>query len=595
MKKTYSKGLALVLLLAFAGFTQRATENGLPVQTAANGGLFLPDGFTATVVVDSLPGRARHLAINSNGDVYVKARFVKDKDESVIALRDTNGDGRADIIKRFGGLERERAYGTAMRIHDGYLYFSSELYVYRYKLTPGQLIPDSPLEIVLTDDHPHGLHEHIAKPITFDDKGNMYVPFGAASNACQEKNRLPSSVGMDPCPLLADHGGIWRFAANKTGLTQKDGYRYATGLRSVLAMDWNPTDNTLYALQHGRDDLLMLWAGVFSPWQSAVYPSEEFFRVKDGMNGGWPYCYYDQIQAKKMLNPEYGGDGRLAGRCGDYEQPIQGFPAHWAPNDLLFYRSGSGATNAFPDYYKNGSFIAFHGSTNRAPYPQAGYFIGFIPAQDGVPSTKWEVFADGFAGADPIVNVSDAAYRPMGLALGPDGSLYVADTEKGKIWRITYTGPKTGFGAAQLAQMEARKTMSHIRNPDVITDNLDRNKPVLGSKVYAVYCAACHQRNGLGDSQRFPPLGGSEWVMGDKSKLITVILNGMEGAVEVKGQSYNGVMPQHSFLKNEDVAEVLTYIRQSFGNTAGAITADDVKDVRLAMTSKNSLKRKSNK
>lgn len=573
----------LLMVVLLAGFAQQATQTRLPATTTKNGGLFLPDGFEATVVVDSLPGRARHLAVNDNGDIYVKARFVRDRDESVMALRDTNGDGRADVMKRFGGLERERAYGTAMRIHNGYLYFSSELYVYRYKLTPGQLVPDSPQEIVLTDDHPHGMHEHIAKPITFDNEGNLYVPFGAASNACQEKNRTPNLPGIDPCPMLVDHGGIWRFEANKTGLTQKDGHRYATGLRSVLALDWNPADNTLYALQHGRDDLLMLWAGVYSPWQSAVFPSEEFFRVKAGMDGGWPYCYYDQLQGKKLLNPEYGGDGKRVGRCASCEQPIQGFPAHWAPNDLLFYRGKAGAANNFPDHYQNGSFVAFHGSTNRAPYPQAGYFVGFIPSDNGIPSTRWEVFADGFAGGDPIVNVSDAAYRPMGLAVGPDGSLYVAETEKGKIWRITYKGDKTNFGATQLAQMDKRKAMSNIRDPDIITDNLDRDKPVLGSKVYAVYCAACHQRNGLGDSQRFPPLAGSEWVIGDKNKLIEVVLKGQEGVIEVKGQSYNNVMPQHSFLKNEDIAEVLTYIRQSFGNSAGAITKKDVNERRIAL------------
>ncbi|QJW90006.1 c-type cytochrome [Spirosoma taeanense] len=591
MSRVHVKGLILSLVV-FAGFVQRESRNGLPVQTDQNGGLFLPDGFEATVVVDSLPARARHMAVNDNGDIYVKARFARDKDESVIALRDTNGDGRADIMKQFGGLARERAYGTAMRIYNGYLYFSSELQVYRYKLKPGQLVPDSPLEVVLTDDHPHGMHEHIAKPITFDNNGNMFVPFGAASNACQEKNRTPSSVGIDPCPMLEDHGGIWRFDANKTGQTQKDGYRFATGLRSVVAMDWNPVDNNLYALQHGRDDLLMLWAGVFSPWQSAVLPAEEFFRVTDGLDGGWPYSYYDQMQGKKVMNPEYGGDGNLVGRAAGYEKPIIGFPGHWAPNDLLFYR-GTGAAKGFPEHYKNGSFIAFHGSTNRAPYPQAGFFIGFVPAKaDGMPSTNWEVFADGFAGVDPIVNVSDAVYRPMGIAMGPDGSLYVAETEKGKIWRITYTGDKKQFGTAQLAQMEKRKAMSNIRTPDKITDNLDRGRPIAGGKVYGVYCSACHQRNGLGDSQRFPPLAGSEWVLGDKKKLITVLLKGLEGPIEVKGQSYNSVMPQHSFLNDADIAEVLTHIRSNFGNTADAVTVAEVSDVRKSLDNKASVQRK---
>ncbi len=591
MTKFYVKGIILALL-AFVGFTQRATRNGLPVQTADNSGLFLPDGFEATVVVDSLPGRARHIAINANGDIYVKARFARDKDESVIALRDTNGDGRADIIKTFGGLARERSYGTAMRIYNGYLYFSSELYVYRYKLTPGQLVPSSPMEVILTDDHKHGMHEHIAKPVTFDNEGHIYVAFGAASNECQPTNRMPNMAGIDPCPMLEDHGGIWQFDANKPGQTQKDGHRYATGLRSVVAMDWNPADNSLYAVQHGRDDFLMLWAEKYSPWESAVLPAEELFKVKDGMNGGWPYCYYDQVQGKKLLNPEYGGDGKLVGRCGEYEKPLIGFPAHWAPNDILFYQGINGAANSFPDRYKNGAFIAFHGSTNRAPYPQAGFFIGFVTAKKGVPSSDWEVFADGFAGVDPIANVSDAVYRPMGITMGPDGSLYIAETEKGKIWRVTYKGNKQNFGATQLAQMEKRKSMSNIRNPDPIVDNLDKGKPVAGGKVYSIYCSACHQRNGLGDSQRFPPLAGSEWVTGDKKKLITVLLKGLEGPIDVKGQSYNNAMPQHSFLKDEDIAEVLTHIRQNFGNTSDAVSASEVNEVRLAIMPLAPAKRK---
>ncbi|MCF0040251.1 c-type cytochrome [Dyadobacter fanqingshengii] len=575
----HSFKLSASLLLLFAlGFTQRGDQQEVPVNTK-NGGLFLPDGFEATVVVDSLPGRARHIAVNDNGDIYVKARFA-DKGESVTALRDTNGDGRADMIKRFGGRGGEGVYGTAMRIYKGYLYFSSELIVYRYKLKPGELVPTSEEEVILTDDHAHGMHEHIAKPVTFDDKGFMYVPFGANSNACQDDNRIPSSSGLDPCPILEDHGGIWRFDANKKGQLQKDGVKFATGLRSVVALDWNFADNNLYALQHGRDDLLRLFSQLFSPWQSAMLPSEEFFRIKEGTHAGWPYCYWDQMQGKKVLNPEYGGDGNEVGRCGEYEKPLIGFPGHWAPNDILFYQG-----NHFPDRYKNGSFIAFHGSTNRAPYPQSSYFIGFVPFKAGQPSGDYEVFADGFAGVDPIVNVSDAVYRPMGLAMGPDGALYIAETEKGKIWKVTYKGNKQKFTKSALVKMEKRKAMSNIRTPDKINDNLDKDKPVAGGKVYSVYCSACHQRNGMGDSQRFPPLGGAEWVTGDKERLIKVLLKGLEGPLEVKGQSYNNVMPQHSFLKDEEIAEVLTHIRSNFGNNASAVTIDEVAKTRSSLDS----------
>lgn len=553
--------------------THCKTADELPAAEPDNGGLFLPDGFGAIVVVDSLKGRARHIAVNDNGDIYVKARFPDEGGN--IALRDTSGDGKADIIRPFGDYKADGTYGTAMRIYNGYLYYSSQLVVYRSKLTPGKLIPDSEIEVILTDDHTHGSHEHVAKPVAFDDQGNMYVPFGAPSNACQEINRTPNSPGKVPCPLLADHGGIWRFDASKTGQTQKDGSLFATGLRSVVALDWNSQDKNLYVVMHGRDDLLRLWSGLYSPWESAELPSEEFLRIKEGSDAGWPYCYYDQIREQKLLAPEYGGDGTIVGACGQYEKPLIGFPGHWAPNDLFFYTG-----NQYPDRYKHGAFIAFHGSTNRAPYPQAGYFIGFVPFENGQPSGPWEVFADGFAGVDPIVNTSDALYRPMGIAMGPDGSLYFSDTEKGKIWRVMYTGEKDNFGKAQLAAMEKRKSASNIRTPHEVNDNLDRNITSGGEKIYSVYCGTCHQRNGQGASGRFPPLAETPWVTGDKKKLITIILKGLEGRIEVKGEPYDNTMPQHSFLNNEEVANVLTYIRQSFGNEASAVTAEEVAAVR---------------
>ncbi len=560
------KVLAFFLLLLAVGFVQP--------QEAENGGLFLPEGFEAIVVVESLEGRARHLAVADNGDIYVKARRG-DAGTSVTALRDTDGDGRADVIATFGGEVRERNYGTAARIYNGYLYFSTELVVYRYKLTPGQLVPEGEAEIILTDDHAHGISEHIAKPLAFDGRGNMYVPFGAHSNCCQVDNRIPGSPGMDPCPLLEDHGGIWKFDANKLGQTQKDGTRFATGLRSVVGMEWNPTDDNLYAVHHGRDDLLRLWPQLYSPWQSALLPSEEFFKVKEGFDGGWPYCYYDQMQGKKVLNPEYGGDGTKVGRCDKCDETLIGFPGHWAPNDLHFYRG-----NQFPERYRNGAFIAFHGSTNRGPYPQSSYFIGFVPFRNGKPSGDYEVFADGFAGKEIIPGPNDADHRPMGIAMGPDGAMYFADTEKGKIWKVSYTGKKRKFPKSALAAMEKRKAMAHIRTPDEQEDNLNRGKVVAAAQTYQIYCAGCHQRDGRGDSQRFPPLDGSEWVTGDKSRLIGLVLKGLEGPIEVKGQMYNGVMPQHGFLEDDKLADILSYVRTSFGNDADAVSEAEVAAVR---------------
>jgi len=565
------KGVFRSVLLISVSFSLYYCGDRLPPGDPDNGGLVVPDGFEVVVVADSI-GSARHMAVNDNGDIYVKLRGGKPK--GIVALRDVNKDGKADSIKYFGDYEDKGNYGTAMRIHNGYMYFSTAGEVYRIKLTPGKLIPDAAVETIVIDDYKNDKHgaEHIAKPIALDDAGNLYVPFGAPGDVCQKLNRIPGEPGEYPCLQLEEHGGIWKFDANKPGQTlQKDGKMYATGIRSIVAMDWNKSDNTLYVAVHGRDDLNSRNPEQYSRWQSAVYPAEEFLRVEEGVNGGWPYFYYDQDQDKRLLNPEYYHAGIPAEKGAEYLQPLMAFPAHWAPNDLFFYTG-----NQYPERYKHGTFIAFHGSTNRAPYPQAGYFVAFIPFENGKPTGTWEVFADGFVGEKPVVDVSDATYRPMAIAMGPDGSLYLSETVKGKIWRVMFKGSKGNFGEANLAKMENRKQLPHIKTPDEINDNLQKNQVTGGEKIYGTYCAPCHQRNGKGAEGRFPPLVDASWVKGDKAKLINVLLKGLEGNIEVNGVGYNGVMPRHSFLSDEEVAVVLTYIRQKFGNMQDEIKTDEV-------------------
>ncbi|MEO6188092.1 MAG: c-type cytochrome [Ginsengibacter sp.] len=571
----YSNGILLVLAFTISIiFHQCSGERELPPGDPGNGGLFLPGDFEAVVVIDSLVGAARHLAVNTNGDIYVKLRFP-DSLGGNAALRDSNHDGKVDSIKHFDEYLDKDSYGTEMRIHKGYLYFSSVTRVFRQKLTD-DLVPTSEMELLLTDTQPP--RQHDTKPLAFDDKGNMYVPFGAPSDCCQIQDRTPLSPGIDPCPLLATRAGIWRFDEAKPNQFQKDGYKFSTGLRSIVALEWNHEDNNLFTVMHGRDYLNPTWPEVFTPWQGAMLPSEEFLKLKDGSDVGWPYYYYDQVQGKKLLNPEYGGDGKKEGKGSEYLQPLIGFPGHFAPNDLLFY-SGT----QFPDRYKGGAFIAFHGSTSSSPYPQSGYFIAFVPFKDGLPSGPWEVFADGFAGVDTIINTSDAKYRPMGLAMGPDGSLYISDSEKGKIWRVMYKGDKTKFGKEQLAAMEVRKnTAPNIKTPDEVKDNLQKEITARTAKLYNIHCSACHQTNGLGND-RFPPLSGSEWVIGDKERLIRVIINGIEGPITVKGKSYNNTMPaMGSVLTGKEVADIATYIRQSFGNDATPVIPADIWKMRRA-------------
>jgi len=572
--------LITALLIMFT-LSYCAGSHELPMGDTDNGGLLLPEGFDALIVADST-GRARHLAVNDNGDIYVKLR-VPDP-QGIVALRDLNGDGRADSTVVFGDYDDQGNYGTGMEIHNGYIYFSTAGEVYRQALTPGQLVPEGEVEVIMIDDYRNAEHgaEHIAKPITFDDEGNMYIPFGSPGDVCQNPKRTPGMPGQDPCPQLEAHGGIWKFDADRTGQLQSDGSRYATGIRSVVAMDWNHADSTLYVLQHGRDHFSRMWPQTYNRYDSALLPSEEFMRVTEGSDFGWPYCYYDQIQELKVLNPEYGGDKIAVGRCSEFEDPIIGFPGHFAPNDLLFYRG-----NQFPERYRNGAFIAFHGSTIRAPYPQAGYFIAFVPFEDGVPG-EWEVFAQGFSGVDPIVNTRDAEHRPMGLAEGPDGSLYVSDSVKGKIWRIMFRGDRDAFGQEQLAELaEVKRTASNIRTPHEVDDNLEEAILTGGEQVYVTYCAACHQRNGEGSPPRYPPISRTEWVSGDKTRLLTIILNGLEGPIEVRGESYNFPMPQHSFLSDAEVASVATYIRQNFGNDASAVQEHEVREVRRTLEDRN--------
>ncbi len=571
--RTLCYGLLAVLVSSGC----QEVEAPLPPGDIDNGGLLLPQGFEALVVVDSI-GRARHLAVRDNGDIYVKLSSSRiSKGGGNIALRDTSGDGRADVVKHFGGLDLgTRSYGAGMVIYNGYLYHSDALTVYRQWLSPDSLRPHDLMEKVLTDDHAHGVHWHITKPVSFDHKGHMYIPFGSPSNACQDMTATPNGmiggVGLDPCPELELHGGIWRFPADGIGMTQTDGTKIATGIRSVVAMDWNEVDQHLYLVMHGRDNLHSLFPNHFSPWESAVLPSEEFIRIEEGADYGWPYCYYDHQQKMKVLAPEYGGDGEKVGRCADMQDPIMGFPGHWAPNDLLFYDG-----DQFPTHYKDGAFIAFHGSTNRGPYPQGGYFVGFVPFKDGVPTGEWEVFADGFAGVEPIVSTSDAQYRPMGLAQGPDGSLYITESRQGKIWRVMYkANDADDYGADQRAIMEDRKSMAHIRTPDKIGDDLYKDL-TYGERLYSTFCGTCHQRNGKGVTGRFPPLVMVDWVTGDKSRLIDVVLKGIQGPIAVNGEFFNGVMPGHRVLTDEDLATILTYVRQHFGGGASSVQPSEVR------------------
>lgn len=415
--------LALVLLSCSPGDDGTVWSGTVPDCAERDEHIDLPDGFCALIFADGV-GSARHLAVAPNGDVFVATRGDRRGGQGgVVALRDENADGRADRSERFG------IGGTGIGLFDSYLYVGPPDGIVRYPLAAGSLAPSGPGERIV-EGLPVGGHD--AKSVVIDRRGQLYVNIGSASNSCQERDRAPGSPGLDPCPELETRAGIWRFDARQPGQTQADGTRFATGLRHTFALALHPGTGELWGVQHGLDELAVNWGELFSVEDQAEKPAEELVQIERGDDFGWPYCFYDPERSSKVLTPEYGGDGVRAGRCADAKDPAAALPAHWAPNGLAFYDAAQ-----FPARYRGGAFIAFHGSWNRAPLPQAGYNVAFIEFEAGRPTGDWEVFADGFAGSS--MDPREARHRPSGVAVGPDGSLYVSDDRGGRIWRIVYS------------------------------------------------------------------------------------------------------------------------------------------------------------
>ena len=393
--------------------------------------IIVPPGFKATVFAD-VDGYARHMAVRQDGILYLAltVRMGRGSNMGIVAMQDTDGDGGADVVERFA----TDIPGTALQFHDGYLYFGSKTAIYRFRFEGDDLLPLGSPEIVVDGFPVQRLHE--AKTFSIDDDNNLYVNVGAPSNACMEEFRTRGSPGQLPCPHLDMQGGVWRFSANVMGQTQVDhGVRFATGIRNAVAIEWSSEHSQLYFLTHGRDALSTLFPEYYSVEQSAELPSEEMHILVEGGNYGWPYSYYDHIQGKRLLAPEYGGDGAQETEADLYINPIANFPAHWAPNDMMFYRG-----NQFPDRFRDGIFIVFHGSWNRAPLPQGGYSVVFVPFKGVLPGPDFEFFAKNFQGNESLKNPADARHRPTGIVEGVNGEIYISSTVSGRVWQIKYVG-----------------------------------------------------------------------------------------------------------------------------------------------------------
>ena len=516
-----------------SSLAQAAESQGCP---GDDSGLKLPRGFCATIFADGI-GHARHLVEAPDGVLYVNTwsgrYYGNDAPHAggfLVALKDTTGAGKADTTERFGEtVQSGGAGGSGIGLYNGAIYAEINDRIARYPLTTGSIAPkDAGITILsglpLTGDHP--MH-----PFIIDEQGAMYVDVATPSNACQVKNRTPASPGKQPCEELETRGGIWRYDANKTNQAFSPAERYATGIRNGEGFAFD-TAGHLFVTQHGRDQLHANWPEIYKPDQEATLPAEQVMLLKQGGDYGWPECYFDPFVDKLILAPEYGGDGQKAGVCATKTAPVAAFPAHWAPNGMTHYDKPQ-----IPKRYREGVFIAFHGSWDRAPYPQGGYNVVFQPLSGDHASGQCEIFADGFAGA--VKSPQAAAHRPSGLAVGPDGALYVSDDVTGRIYRIVYRGgagaasnitpcPSATAPAGDVAAAPANPPEG--TNPEAakspatsvpVPNGATREMVALGEGIYrgqvgGAACTGCHGESGQG-TPLGPDLTGKKWLWSDGS------------------------------------------------------------------------------
>jgi glucose/arabinose dehydrogenase/cytochrome c553 len=575
MKKRISQLLTIAassLGIGTLGFSPLAFTAALAQAAGCPGedpGITLSPGFCATIFADNL-GHVRHLSLAPNGVLYAitwSGRYFRyDTPPAggfVLALKDSKGTGKADIIERFGdGVPEGSAGGSGVAFYKGAVYAEQNDKILRYKIPEGSIGPKDKPEVVVSDLPLTG--DHPMHPFVIDPAGNIYIDLGSATNSCQADNRKTGSLGIDPCVELETRGGIWRYDANKTGQKFSAAERFATGLRNGEGFSFD-ANGKLYATQHGRDQLSQHFPSLYTAAQAAELPAEEVVQVEKGDDFGWPKCYFDGDQKKLVLAPEYGGDGgKTVGLCAEKKPPVAFFPAHWAPNDLLVYTG-----KAFPTAYQGGLFVAFHGSWNRAPAPQGGYNVVFQPMKDGKATGDYVTFADGFAGA--IKEPVRAAYRPGGLAMGPDGALYIADDQKGRIWRVTYHGgadakiaPAPEPKAVPLALIDKLPDASELPIPAGAT----REQIVLGDKIFHGQmrdgtCLGCHGSDAKGTPQG-PSLINGNFVQGaggqgsDSLEAITKYIT--EGVP--KPRNFSDPMPPKGGapLSDADVAAVAAYV-----------------------------------
>lgn len=276
--------------------------------------IIVPEGFCVTIFADHV-GHARHLVVGPDNTVYVNTwsggyydyDYAKPPEGGfVIALKDRDGDGVADVTTRSGPSATQGGHGgTGIAFYDQKLFVEENDKIVRYKITPDGSVTGRGETVV--DGLPLG-GAHLVHPFAIDHEGRLFIAPGSATDACEDSNKNPLR-GESPCQELTTRAGVWLYDANRAGQHFSPDERYATGCRNAEGLDFDKSGR-LYATQHGRGHLHENWPELYNEQQGFKLPAEELMIIRQGASYGWPLCYFDAAQHKRVLAPEYGGDGK---------------------------------------------------------------------------------------------------------------------------------------------------------------------------------------------------------------------------------------------------------------------------------------------
>jgi glucose/arabinose dehydrogenase len=357
----------------------------VPVLALALLGASVPPGFVLEPIahVDG----ARELAVAPNGDL-----FVGTSGNTVVLIPDAQGKPGAPIT--FATLPDHPVAGVALG--GDWLYVGAQFGVYRIPYHTGDRRPRGAPQKIASVRTSGVSRDHSTTSVAFS-RGVLYASVGSSCNAC------------DP-ELDATRATIQQMAPDGTMMKPR-----AVDIRNAIALAVDPSNGHLWAGVAGRDDL----------------------------EHGHPYEIFDDVSSHPGV-PDYGWL-----KCYDDHQPIAGascagvvvpeaaFPGYETPIGAAFYPLEASGPYAFPARYRGGAFVALHGSWHQPPVPPRVAFLPFSgghpakPVDWHDPAAQWTEFLGGCQAAD-----GSRSCRPTGVAVGPDGSLFISDDDGGAVWRI---------------------------------------------------------------------------------------------------------------------------------------------------------------